>query len=750
MSNETQTPASQPDSAQGQGSNGFDNVAAQYRAMQEAQILHEETINQLREEIRGQREKIAELAKANPSSKGGQVDVLMLRLTELERKMGEGAPDPLINEIVHRLAALENNGPARGAKDPRVDEVYKQLDDLRQQMENAGAKDARTDDVVLRIASLEGAFRRAAQSRDPEEVQARIDSLAEELASRQEAELADLRKSFGEAAQAASQAAEQSAGNSAAEAALENLTSRLEGAEERLGKSASLEQLTALGEQLAALDRKLSEQPDAEIESRVKALEEREAPVVDLSAVTGRLESLESKFSGQPDAEIEARVKALEEKPAAEADLSGVNDRLESVERKLEDGDTSQRLLELAGRLRSLENKLEAGPADTGDLQRLNDRLEQLEQSAAPKTALTDIARLDAELRSLQSLEGKPDSDSGGDLAARLAELEERVTDAESASRLEDAHARLGKLETKWESLGDPQDVGRRLTVLELADKQADPRVEELVQRLAALETKAQAPAVDGASSELRSHVAELRAQFATLSKTETSNELASRLSSLEEKVGEIASRPAAESTGEPQDVSGLRDEVRSLALRLEQLAEEPPKATAQDPRVSELAARIDYVERRAQSLSSSVDLDDLSARLEKLEQAAPSASGDEELSSGVKAEIAARLGALEEAVAQGKAGGDADFEGLLRKETERWNQWARSTIDEIGEIRGRVDSLGGSGSGIDAESLESLSIQISNGLNTSEVKALRAQMYFVYLALGVVWALLMYVLFTG
>ena len=90
------------------------------------------------------------------------------------------------------------------------------------------------------------------------------------------------------------------------------------------------------------------------------------------------------------------------------------------------------------------------------------------------------------------------------------------------------------------------------------------------------------------------------------------------------------------------------------------------------------------------------------------------------------------------------------DVEALLRKETERWNQWARSTIDEIGELRGRVDGLGGKTSGLDAESVEALGIQISNGLNTSEVKSLRAQMYFVYLSIGVLWALVLYLLFAG
>jgi hypothetical protein len=291
LPNETETPSTQSehssartaDEATGhssspyQGSrvgNGFEATASQYRAMQEAQLLHEETINQLREEVRGQRERLAELARANPMQRAGQLDVVMLRLTELERKIGEGAPDPLINEIVHRLAALENAGPMRGAKDPRVDEVAIQLDALRQKVSETDNRDSRTDDVVLRIASLEGAFRRAAQSRDPEEVQARIDALSEALSARHAAELAQLRTEFGSLSQSTAEAAAKVADAASADA-LDALSGRLAGMERRLGESRADERLTELGSQLAALDRKLAEQNPAQIDSRVQALEQR-------------------------------------------------------------------------------------------------------------------------------------------------------------------------------------------------------------------------------------------------------------------------------------------------------------------------------------------------------------------------------------------------------------------------------------------------------------------------------------------
>ncbi len=709
MSNETQTPASQPDSAE--GSNGFDNVASQYRAMQEAQLLHEETINQLREEIRGQREKLAELSKATPTVKGGQVDMLSLRLTELERKVGEGAPDPLLNEIVHRLAALENNGPARGAKDPRVDEVYKQLDDLRQQIEDAGGSDARTDDVVLRIASLEGAFRRAAQSRDAEEVQARIDELAEELSSRQAAELAELRTSFSEAAKAAAKAAEESDGDEASTAALGNLTERLTNVEERLGKAASPEQLATFGEQLAELDRKLSEQTNGEeIEQRLQALEQREAP------------------------------------PAASVDLSEVTGRVEQVERKLEDSDVSQRLLELAGRLRSLENKVEEGGPEPTEAPQLSSR----------------IAELEAGIAGLQQASQQGGGDPSPALVARLDELESRVADAESASRLEDAHARLETLETKWNALGDPSDVGRRLTVLEMDERESDPKLDELVQRLGALEAAPPESAADPRLATLGETVSHLKKELDTVSQDwlPVYSELPDRLTRLEAQVRELSQRPLPQPSEptEPEAATELREELRSLSLRLEELTAAPPTAApAQDPRFAELAARVDYVEQAAtQPPAPALNLDELVARLERLERAEPAAADEGAtggLSPALREEIASRLGALEEAVKIGSGGASgADFEGLLRKETERWNQWARSTVDEIGEIRGRVESMGGgsSGSGLDTEAVEALGVRITTGLNTSEVKGLRAQMYFVYLSIGVLFALVLYLLVVG
>jgi archaellum component FlaC len=774
LSNETQTPVTQPLSAQ--EGNGFDNVAAQYRAMQEAQLLHEETINQLREEVRGQREKLAELSKPPaPAARGGQVDVVMMRLGELERKIGEGAPDPLINEIVHRLASLENAGPMRGMKDSRVDEVCKQLEGLRQKVEAAGGGDSRTDDVVLRIASLEAAFRRAAQSRDPEEVQARIDSLAEELSSRQETALAELRTGFAEAAQMAAQAAAQAKEGEALTQALRETTARLGAVEARLGEVDSREQLAAFGRRLDELGHKLAESADEGIETRVSALEEGSA-------------------QSTSDDGMEARVSALEERatqPPSNAGLEEVANRVDALQQQLEDSSSSssgpsvEQLRELEAKLEQLERspdvanlqlRVEALAARVADadvpqrltalgerLQAVETRLEEAPEAAPAGKDLTErLHRLELELRTLQAASNQAGASAAipGDLSKRLDELETRIAEAESSSRLEDTHDRLKRVENTWASLGDPAEIGRRLTVLEMDSQPgADPRVEELIQRLIVLESKPFDSVSDSRLQELGETVAALRAELETLPKgpAPLPAELPERLARLEAQVREISTQPAS-GAGDREALASLQSQIQALGGRMEELASQGGPS-APDSRISELLARIEWIERQAseQPASSAALLDEIKQRLQAVEQGlSDRAASGEPMTSGAMAEIAARFAALEEGLnnAQSQGGGGAaanvDVEALVRKETERWNQWARSTIDEIGEIRGRVDGLGQTSLGLDAESVEALGVQISSGLNNSEVKALRGQMYFVYLSIGVLWAIVLYLLFAG
>ena len=742
--------------------NGFDSVASQYRAMQEAQLLHEETINQLREEVRGQRERLAELAKMNPAQKNGQLEMVMLRLSELERKIGEGAPDPLLNEIVHRLASLENNGPIRGMKDPRVEEIQAQVEALRQRLAEAPSGDSRTDDVVIRIASLEGAFRRAAQSRDAEEVQARIEALSDELNSRQSKELAEVRAGFATLAQSTTEAAAKLTEHQAYATELERVAERLREVEQQLGEARSDPRWSQFGSQLAALDRKLAEQNDTEIQSRVLALEERASQdntggILDLiadrvSSIEGRLETRGSDGVERWQ-ELESRLARVEDP----SELQSVREQVAALAAELENSGPAQRLLELSGRVRGLETRLDASPPPEKSLQDLSDHLARLEASVANGPSFTDLARLDAQLSKLKSnvAEGSPAAPA--DLSSRLAELENRLADAESSSRLEDADARLIAIETKVSALGEPAEIGRRLTVLEMDSAPAlDPRVDDVVHRLAALESKPFESLSDAGLHELKVSVADLHTELEAVSKERLPvlTELPARLSALESRLREALEKGA--SAPGPQDSSALRDQIQNLSDRVELLSARPASTPVQDPRVSELLARIEWVERNGSSASGPAheDLEALKRRLTIIEEGAASGRAGGSMTPGMQAELGARLRSLEDALdnlqADGSGADGARVSAMLQKETDRLSQWARGTMQEIADLRERVDSTGGSRPALDVESVEALAIQISNGLNNAEARALRNQMYFVYLSLGVLWALLMYVLFTG
>ncbi|MEZ5361980.1 MAG: hypothetical protein R2748_06435 [Bryobacterales bacterium] len=793
MHSEASNPATgEHSSARG---NGFESVAAQYRAMQEAQLLHEETINQLREEVRGQRERLAELAKTNPSQKSSQIDIVMVRLTELERKIGEGAPDPLLNEIVHRLAALENAGPSRGARDPRVDDVQAKLEELRKKVGEPGASDSRTDDLVLRIASLERAFRRAAQSRDADEVQARIESLAAELQKRQHDELSELRESLSEVARSAQASASESEDLVSA-AALEELSARLASIESNLAETAPRERVEELGRQLLALESQLTNGLQG-VTPRLQSLEERleQQQAGDLlEQVAERVDALESRLAEQNGVDQEAITQQIE----------SVRERLDALSSRVIEAPAAEQLASLAEKIQALEARA-AAPADNRALVEIEAKLARLENTVSNRPGAAEWARLETELNALR-VEATQAPRFPSDLAKRLEELEKRLSDAESASRLEDADARLGTLESKMLALGEPHDIGRRLTVLEMDDAKAqDPRMDDVLVRLAALETKPFETLSDNGLEELKERVAglheelgkvsterlaavselperlarlEAKVQEAQRSAPEDSERgellaaLESRLQALGARVEEIAAQPAAESALDKrvpdlqvrleqveQKVSSVHPEAKehllSLTSRLDELAARPAGG-ASDARVSELAARLEWLERntdREPSAASDLDVEAIKRRLTLLEEKLQGSSGSAGFPAGMQAELAARLHALEqglESLQESGGNGAMDVAGALKAETDRWNQWARSTMQEIADLREHIESTGVSaGGGIDAESVEALSVQISNSLNTSEVKALRGQMYFVYLALGIIWALLMYALFT-
>ncbi|MCB1019093.1 MAG: hypothetical protein H6509_00270 [Bryobacterales bacterium] len=776
--------------------NGFESVAAQYRAMQEAQLLHEETINQLREEVRGQRERLAELSKTSPTQKTSQIDMVLVRLSELERKIGEGAPDPLLNEIVHRLAALENAGPSRGARDPRVDDVQAKLEELRKNLSETPGSDSRTDDLVLRIASLEGAFRRAAQSRDAEEVQARIESLATELQKRQAEELSELRSSLSDLAKSTQESAGQSE-DTAFSTALEQLSSRLAALESKLGETPSQERVDELGRHLFSLESKIEDGLNRleGVTPRLQSLEERveqQQGGDTVERMAERVDALEARFAEQRGFDQQAVVEQIE----------SVRERLDALSSRVDDASAQERLAELVEKVQALEARA-AAPAENGALVQFEAKLARFEHTLSQRPGAPEWARLETELNALR-VEATQAPQIPHSLAHRLEELETRLSDAESASRLEDADARLGAIESKMVALGDPGDIGRRLTVLEMDDAKAqDPRMDDALVRLAALESKPFETLSDSGLEELENRIAGLHHELERVSneRLAVASELPERLARLEEKVQE-AQQSAPEGSKSQELLSALEDRLHALGARVEELAAQPspeptldgrlpelqarleqveakisdasaqeqilslrsrmdelaaqPATGASDSgRLTELAARIEWIERNGgaeASKTSDLDVEAIKRRLTVIEEKLSGEAASAGFPSGMQAELAARLYALEqglESLQESAGHGALDTSAALKAETDRWNQWARSTMQEIADLREHVESSGGAASGIDAESVEALSVQISNSLNSSEVKALRGQMYFVYLALGIIWALLMYALFT-
>ena len=77
-----------------------------------------------------------------------RVDTLMLRNTEMERKLSAGASKPLLNEIAHRLDVLEREegtGKARKVSP----ELERKVSELEGKMGQSPATDPRMDDLVL-------------------------------------------------------------------------------------------------------------------------------------------------------------------------------------------------------------------------------------------------------------------------------------------------------------------------------------------------------------------------------------------------------------------------------------------------------------------------------------------------------------------------------------------------------------------------------------------------------------------------
>jgi hypothetical protein len=179
----------------------------------------------------------------------------------------------------------------------------------------------------------------------------------------------------------------------------------------------------------------------------------------------------------------------------------------------------------------------------------------------------------------------------------------------------------------------------------------------------------------------------------------------------------------------------------------------------APDKRVTEIIARLDGFEKAQKSgAGSAAGLEALSERIRALE--AGGGSGSNEGLANFQAEFRSRYEDLQHRLQQIEAPSPAgeDVKSLIHKEGERWTQWARNTLGEVGELRQKVEKLseggGESGNGSGglsqgdvplSEAMKTLGDTIAESLSrsvTNDVKALRSQMYFVFFTIGMLYAL--------
>ncbi|MEX2304351.1 MAG: hypothetical protein WD733_25635, partial [Bryobacterales bacterium] len=191
---------------------------------------------------------------------------------------------------------------------------------------------------------------------------------------------------------------------------------------------------------------------------------------------------------------------------------------------------------------------------------------------------------------------------------------------------------------------------------------------------------------------------------------------------------------------------------VDGIIARLEGV-EKSGGSTAPDKRVTEIIARLDGIEKAQKSGGGSAAFESLAERLKALEAGGGSAAP--EGLANFQAEFRARFEDLQHRMQLVEAPSPAgdDVKSLIHKESERWTQWARNTLGEVGELRQKVEkvvadrsvatSQGGDPSL--SEAMKALGDTITESLGksvTNDVRALRSQMYFVFFTIGMLYAL--------
>ncbi len=562
---------------------GDSRIFSQYKALQEAQFLHEETLRQLRGEIQAQKQRIADIAiEKAPAQPTAGLDAIFLRLSELERKVGEDASDPLINEIAHRLAALESSS-GRGP-DSRVERLSEQIEELRRRT-SVPHTDPRTDEMALRIASVEGSLRRAQQAFDSEAFTEQIQELqaaAREASAKVAEELADLRGQLT-AAQAQTQP---------------DWSGRFDQLESRFDQVSAKSEIAELAARLAQLEQAATDDEDS---ARLEALSQRmEELAVRLDSAANVSALIELR---QEVANLQGQVSASAPGPLAEA-LSARIDRLQEAVEALS---TSDAILALQQRLAAVEAQDEQSPDVAKAVAELRERCDALSERIAE---IPDVEIYSGRIAAIESkLDESAATESG------LAELREKLSAIEKSGlaandgRIAELTARLGALE---------------LQAGQSSSSAADPRIDRLSSRLDQLELTGGSSNLTNQLNEVRERVAGLTSQLREESGPDPKAiaRIEERLALLESSGPTALQRIEKLENREPISTSDQADAIAELRQRVDKLVDSGAGGAATADILHELGVRVQALERNGDggSGTSTALSEVLTERIERLE----------------------------------------------------------------------------------------------------------------------------------
>ena len=574
----------------------------------------------------------ASLEAAKNTAPPDQLQEALQRVRQVEAAVGRFDNDQFA-KVPSRLAELEN-GAAQEASDPRVDTLITRVFDLEEQLQTSPAasqlealaerveffqtraghwvQDEQLAQVVSRIHSLEETAE--AVPHDP-----RIDRVAERLE--------DL---------------EQRSDGAETESRLGEVGTRLSLVEAKVEQPADDPRWEELGERWAALDERLQNQ---DAESRISALNDRltdaesraaETPEPDLGPLLQRLDELEaavSESSGDPRVdELAGRLGSLESSgPSVDARLDEVLHRTSVLEEHEELGGEPVDTTALEKRLSALEAE-PAGEPSAALVDQLAERLEGLESSghgADPRLdeVLYRISVLEEQNglggepvdttaieKRLGALEAEP---AGGSSRALVDQLTERLESLESSGsgadpRLDEVLLRISALEEQ-EGLGgelvDTTAIEKRLSALEAepAGDLSPALVDQLTERLESLESS-------GPSTDPRL------------------DEVLLRISALEEQEG---------LGGEPVDTTAIEKRLGAL--------EAEPAGGPSPALVDQLTERLEAIEKGHVETPPDSAVDDLTRRIAAIEEKAERPTGDAGLDDSRLDEVFARLSDMED-----------------------------------------------------------------------------------------------------